>query len=281
MSLTSRIIFVTSMLLCAGLCAWAALAFGGPGVTVMWVLAALCVLVSVVVALIKSPGPEKLQNFRVEGAGEPTFRLVRVEEGTKGEIWQFVLGSSQCTLIRPDGIHATTFARKWAQIAIRLPGFVSGDLLGIVTEDWSPPADEGWITQGELLRAAKSIRSVNDRDTRYYWFSAPKDLIREIENYRRRTHAELGAEAAGPILIKARRYILSGAIGLTAGIVVLLFGIESFIRQDGGPTNRRTKTVALGIVISLIGLWRLAQGIGLQRQAGRVSRACGPSPPAG
>jgi len=276
-SLASRIIFVACMLPCAGLCAWAALAFGGPGETAMWVLAGLCVLVSVIVLLIKGPRQEKVPNLRVEGAREPTFRLTRSEKGANGEIWQLVLGNSQCTLIRPDGTNGTTFARKWVEFAIRLPGFVSGNLLGIVTEDWSPPDDERRITRGELLRAAKSVRRIDDRDTPYYWFSAPKELIQVIEDYRRRTQVELGAEAAGPLLIKARRCVLSGALGLTAGIGVLIFGIVSVLGQSGEPANGPPRSIGLGAVISLVGLWRLGQGIALQRQAGRVSRARGPS----
>jgi hypothetical protein len=281
MSLAARIIFVTSMLLCAALCTWAALAFGGPGETAMWVLAGLCVVVSVVVLLIKGPGTERLQSSRVEGAREPTFRLVGSEMGAHGKTWQLVLGDSQCTLIRPDGTPATTFPRKWVEIAIRSPGFVSGSLLGIVTEDWSPPDNERRMTPGELLRAARSIRRQDDRDTPYYWFSAPEDLIHAIEDYRRRTLVELGAEAAGPLLIKARRCILSGVIGMTAGIGILLFGIASLMGQGGGAADRGARTVGLGVAISLIGLWRLGRGIALQRQAWRVSRAGGPSLPSG
>jgi hypothetical protein len=273
MSVASRIIFVSAMLPCAGLCVWCALAFGGPGATAMWVLAALCVLVSVVVLLIKGPAQENPQNFRVEGAREPTFRL----SGADGEIWQLVLGDSECTLIRPDSTHATTFARKWAEIAIRLPGFVSGSHLEIVTEDWSPPDDERWITQGGILRAAKSVRHRDDRDTPYYAFSAPKDLIREIEDYQRRTRLELGAEVVGPLLIKARRCILNGVVGLTAGIGILLFGILSLMGQDGGATDGQRRALALGGVISVIGLWRLSHGIALYRRAGRVLREGGSS----
>ena len=87
--------------------------------------------------------PENLPHFRVETVREPTFRLVRSETAAKGEIWQLVLGNSQCTLIRPDRTRATSFARKWAEMTIRLPGFVKGELLGIVTEEWSPPDEDG------------------------------------------------------------------------------------------------------------------------------------------
>ena len=86
MSLASRIIFAISALLCASLCAWAALTFGEPATTPMWVMTAICVLVAVVVMLIRGPRPETLPHFRVETAREPTFRLVRSETGAKGEI---------------------------------------------------------------------------------------------------------------------------------------------------------------------------------------------------
>jgi len=278
MSLPSRIIFITSMLLCAGLCVWAALAFGGPAATTMWVLASLCGLVSAVVFLIKGPKLETLPHYRVEGARVPTFRLVRSEKGAKGEIWQLVLGDSQCELIRPDGTQATAFARKWAEMAIRLPGFVSGELLGIVTEDWSPPEYERAITPGDLLRAAKKIRHWDDRDTPYYWFAASKELIQEIEDYRGRTRALLGSEAAGPLRIKARRCILSGVIGLAAGTGLLLFGVVSLLGQDGREASSRAGPVGFGTVITLIALGRLAQGIALYRQAGQASREGGPTP---
>ena len=155
MSLPSRIIFATSMSLCAVLCIWAALAFGGPGATAMWVVAGVCILVSVVVMLLKSPRPKELANFRVERAREPTFRLLQAEKGGKDEIWQLVLGQTRCDLIRPDGTVATTFARKWAEMAIRLPGFVRGEHLGIVTEEWTPPDDRSGITVGEASTPPK------------------------------------------------------------------------------------------------------------------------------
>jgi hypothetical protein len=266
MSLASRIIFATSMSLCAVLCIWAALAFGGPGATAMWVVAGVCILVSVVAMLIKSPRSKALENFRVEGAREPTFRLIHAEKGGKDEIWQLVLGRTRCELIRPDGTVATTFARKWAEMAIRLPGFVRGEHLGIVTEDWTPPDDRSGITVGEVIHAAKNIRRWDDADAPYYWFSAPKELIREIEDYQRRTKTELGAaEAAGPIGIKARQVVLSGAVGLGVGLAVLPFGVMRFMEQDGQPGGGRVRLLALGAVISLIGLWRLGQGILLYR----------------
>jgi hypothetical protein len=108
---------------------------------------------------------------------------MRSERGANGEIWQRVLGDARRTLIRPDGTRATTFARKWADTAIRLPGFVSGELLGIVTEAWSPPDDERWLAPDALLQAAKSIRRTSDRDTPFYWFSPSTDLTRLIEDY--------------------------------------------------------------------------------------------------
>jgi hypothetical protein len=277
MSLASRIIFVSSMLAFAALCTWVALAYGGPAGPVMWGLSAACVGISVVVWLIKARPPKILENIRVEGAREPTFRLLGSDKGTKGKIWQLVLGNTQCTLIRPDGTRATTFARKWADTAIRLPGFVNGELLGIATEEWSPPDEERFITQDALFNAAKSIRRTSDRDTPYYWFSPSKELIREIEEYRRRTVAELGAEAAGPLLIKARQSILSGLVGLAAGIGLLIFRFMSAAEPAAAPAKSGEKVLTLGAIISLIGLWRIGQGIVLHRQAGRIAQEGGPS----
>jgi hypothetical protein len=272
MSLPTRIIFVSAMLACAALCAWAAVAFGGPGATVMWALTGGCILIAIVVWLIKARPPENLESIRVEGAPEPTFRLVRRDVGAAREIWQLVLGSSHCTLIRPDGTQATTFARKWADTAIRRPSFVSGELLGIVKEDWTPPDDTVGVTPGELFQAARTIRHVADRDIPCYWFSAPPDLLVEIDAYQRRTIVELGAEAAGPLRIKARRFVLSGGIGLVVGIGLLAYGAAALLGKGEAPADRRIRPIALGAVIALLGLWRLGQGFTVYRQAGRVSQ---------
>jgi hypothetical protein len=272
MSLTSKIIFVTSMLLCTALCIWVAVSFGGPGTTAMWCLAVSCIVVSAVVLLIKGPKQDSLPGFRVDGALEPTFRLARSELGAKNETWQLVLGSTQCTLIRPDRTNATSFARKWAPMAIRLPGFINGKYLGVVTEAWSPPRDDRAVNPGELMHAVKSIRSWDDRDTPYYWFAAPKELVGEIRGYFDRAADELGAEAAGPLQIKARRILLSGALGLAAGAAVLGFGIVAMAAPDRGDNDRRGRTIGLGVVLTLIGLWRLGQGIAVKREARRISQ---------
>jgi hypothetical protein len=116
------------------------------------------------------------------------------------------------------------------------------------------------------------IRHTGDRDTSpCYWFSTTKDLIREIEDYQARTRSELGPQAAGPLRIKARQCILSGVLGLIAGIGLLIFGIVSFMGPGEGPPAQRLRPVMLGALISLIGLWRLGQGIVLNAQAQRVS----------
>ena len=268
MSLPSRIIFVTSALLCAALCTWAALTFGEPASTPMWCFTAGCVVVAVVVWFIKARVRQELENIRVEGAREPTYRLVRSEKGAKGEIWQLVLGNAQCTLIHPDGTHASSFARKWADTAIRLPGFVSGELLGIVTEAWSPPDDDRWLAPDALRQAAKNIRHASDRDTPFYWFSPSTELTRVIDDYRQRTVAELGPEATGPLLINARRCIVSGAIGLAVGIGMLVFGIVNLGGQGLGQAKGPTRVLGFGIVVSVIGLCRLGQGFALYRKAG-------------
>ena len=115
---------------------------------------------------------------------------------------------------------------------------------------------------------------MDDRDTKYYWFKVPNELIQVIEDYLGRTRVELGAEAAGPLLIKARRAILSGVAGLVAGIGLLIFGIMNLMGQDGGGATRGGRPVGLGAVILAIGLWRVGQGIGAA-QTGRAALAIG------
>jgi hypothetical protein len=267
MSLASRIIFVASMLACAVLCAWAAISFGGPATTPMWGLAGLCVVISVVVWFLKAP--KELENVRVEGVLEPTFRLARFEPGARGEIWQLVLGNARVTLIRPDGTPATTFARKWAETAIALPGLVSGELLRVVREDWSPPDETHWLAE-DIVRAAKSIRRPEDRDTDYYWFSPSNEVIEQIEDYKRQTIAELGVEAAVPLRIKARQCILSGLAALGVGIGIVAFRFTSAPVQAVAPANSGTRALAFAGVITLIGVWRIGRGIGFYGRAGQV-----------
>jgi hypothetical protein len=278
MSLATRILFASSMLACAVLCGWAAVSFGGPATTPMWSLAGVCTLVAVVVWMIKAP--RELENVRVEGAREPTFRLRRSEPGVKGEIWQLVLGNTQCTLIRPDGTAATTFDRKWAETAITLPGFVSGEMLRIVKEDWSPPDEERPITH-DLAEAAKSLRHSSARAADYYWFSPSKEVNQEIEDYKKRSIAELGSEATGPLLIKARQCILSGLVGLAAGIALLVYRFMSTAGQAAAPGNSGGKAIAFAGVISLIGLWRIGQGIVHYSQARRIAGEVDASPRVG
>ena len=258
MSLATRILFASSMLACAALCGWAAVSFGGPATTAMWGMAAVCSIVAVVVWMIKAP--KELENVRVDGAREPTFRLRRSEPGVNREIWQLVLGNTQCKLIRPDGTPATTFDRKWAETAIMLPGFVSGEMLRIVKVDWLPPDEDRPLTH-DLVQAAKSIRPSSARDADYYWFSPSKEVIQEIEDYKKRTFTELGSEATGPLLIKARQCILSGLAGLSAGIGLLVYRFMSTAGQAAAPANSGGKAIALAGVITLIGVWRIGQGI--------------------
>jgi hypothetical protein len=272
MNLPTRILFASSALACAALCAWAAISFGGPATTTMWMISGGLVVVAIVIWLIKDRPPETLASIRVEGAREPTYRLERSEAGAKGEIWQLVLANSHCTLIRPDGAQSTSFARKWFDMAVHMPGFVSGEMLRIVKEDWTPPEDGSGITAGDLLHAARSIRRTADREADFYWFKAPNDLVTVIEEYRRRTFAELGAEVAGPLRIKARGILLTGGIGLVAGIALLAFGIMSAEARADAPATKRTRTIALGAVIAMIGLWRLGHGISVYRQSRQVSQ---------
>jgi hypothetical protein len=265
MSLASRILFAGSMLACAALCCWAAVSFGGPAATLMWGLAGVCTLIAVVVWLIK-PAKE-LENVRVEGAREPTFRLSRYGPGVKGEIWQLVLGKTQCRLIRPDGTPATAFDRKWAETAIRMPGFVSGDMLAIVKEDWSPPDEEHPFAH-DLAQAARSIqhmsghaRILSDHDEGFYWFSPSKELIQAIEEYKKLTFSALGSEASGPLLIKARQCVLSGLVGLAAGIALFVYRFMNGPAPAAIPGNRDARALAIAGMLTLFGVWRIGQGI--------------------
>ena len=65
--------------------------------------------------------------------------------------------------------------------------------------------------------------------------------------------------------IKARQAILSGAVGLGVGLAILPFGVMRFMEQDGQPGGGRVRLLVLAAFISLIGLWRLGQGILLNR----------------
>ncbi len=271
MSLPSRIMFVSAMLAVAALCVWVALSYGGPGTALMWGLTAACVGISIVVWFFKAPEPERLASIRVEGAIEPTYRLMPAEKGAKGEIWQLVLGKTQCALMRPNGERATSFARKWADAAIRLLGFVNGEFLGVVTEDWAPPDSERFLTPDALLKAGKSIRSWADRDTPYYWFVPSKELIQVIQDYKRHTLVELGAEAGDAVLVKARQFMLSGSVGLAAAMGLFIFNFAKASWQGQTPAILGSKPVALGGVIGAIGLWRLGQGVMLYRQTSKSS----------
>jgi hypothetical protein len=276
MSLVSRILFAGSMLACAALCGWAAVSFGGPAVMPMSIIGGICVVIAVVVWMIK--GAKELENVRVEGEREPTFRLKRSEPGFKEEIWQLVLGKTECKLMRPDGTPATTFARKWAETAIKLPGFVSGEMLRIVREDWSPPDAEHWLAR-DLTQAAKSlthaagdVRPHAHRYDEYYWFSPSKEVIEQIENYKKESVNELGIEAAAPLLIKARQCILTGLLGLAGGIGLFVYRFMTAEGLAAAPANSGTKAMAFAGVVSLIGVWRIGQGFLHYSHAGRIAR---------
>ena len=203
MSLPSRIIFATSLTICAALCVWVAVAFGGPSEQAMWILAVVCMLVSIGSLFLRDRKRKELPDFRVIDAPEPTYRLIHAESRGRDEIWQLVLGKTHCELIRPDGTRASRFPRSWAELGIRLPGFVSGEHLGVATEEWSPAEDDRHdVATGDILDAAKKITQWGAADIPCFWFLAPKPLIREIESYRKQTRIQSGSEVARPIRIK-------------------------------------------------------------------------------
>lgn len=274
MNLASKFIFAATLLPCGGLCVWAAIAFGGPGTTMMWAFAAIAFAVVVGVWLIPSPRPGGDVPVRVEGAAEPTFHLVRDEPGAKGEVWKLRLGRESFSLIRPEGAIATTRPRAWAILAIQRPGFVKGDLLGVATEAWSPPEGEGWLSPGTLAQDARSIRSFDDRDgVPCYWFQAPRELVDEVNLYLEETPREAGSEVAAPLLIKARRGIRLGLIGLIIGIAIVAFGIAmpQQAQPRPGAQDPRVRTIALGAIISVVGFARLVGGLRSRAEAIRYT----------
>ena len=161
-----------------------------------------------------------------------------------------------------------------------MPGFVSGEMLRIVKEVWSPPDEVRPITH-DLAQAARSIRPSSARDAEYYWFSPSKEVIQEIEDYKKRTFAELGSEATGPLLIKARQCILSGLVGLVAGIALLVCRFMSTAGQAAAPGNSGGKAIEFAGAISLNGIWRIGQGIVHHTQARRIASEVGTSPRVG
>lgn len=272
MSLQSKILFAAILLPCAGLCVWAALAFGGPAASMMWIFAAIAAGVVGIVAMIPRPRPGASVPFRVEGAAEPTFRLVRAD--IRGQVWQLVLGRDAFTLVRPDETVATHLPRAWALLAIRRPGFVRGEWLGVAKESWSPPEDERWITAEALVHGVRTVRRFDDAgDVPYYWFEAPPELVGEIDRYLGQTPAEAGPAAAAPLRVRAKQALAGGLIGLVVGGGLLALGLSTPARpqpQQPGRTDPRVKTIALGGLISLVALARIGQGLLAHRRAGRL-----------
>jgi hypothetical protein len=279
MSLPSRIIFAASMATCAALCIWVALAWGGPSERSMWILAVLCVAGALAVLVFRGRTRNEVVDFRVENAPTPTFRLINAESKEQ-EVWQLVLGETHCELIRPDGSLESRFRRSWAEIAIQLPGFVSGEHLGIATADWSGPEEnEREVSPGEVLGAAKRVARWGDSEVPRHWFLAPKGLIREITDYRKQSLAQSGSEVARPIRLKARRDLASGILGLFIGGAILGFGVTQFLKSRArpnpngqAPNRNRTRLPALGGFILFLALWRLGRGVALSRQAARLDR---------
>ncbi len=272
MNLPSKILFAAALLPISALCVWVALAFGGPGTTVMWTLAAITFAVVVGIWLIPAPRPGGEVPVRVEGAAEPTFHLVRNEPGAKGEVWKLRLGRESFSLIRPDGTVATTQPRAWALLAIQRPGFVKGELLGVATEQWSPPDDKGWLSPGSLAQDARSIRKFDDRDgVMCYWFQAPRELVHEVGLYLDQTPSEVGSGIAAPLMIKARRGLRLGLIGLVIGVGITTFGISMTPQAPRRPGDQdpRVRTIALGAIIAIVGFARIISGLRSQSQARR------------
>ena len=270
MSLQSKILFAAVLLPCAGLCIWAALAFGGPGATMMWIFAAIAAGVVGVVALIPRPRPGGDVPLRVEGATEPTYRLVRAD--VRGEVWQLVLGHEAFTLIRPDESVATHLPRAWALLAIRRPGFVRGEWLGVARESWSPPEEGRGISVEALVHGVRTVRRFDDAgDVPFYWFEAPPELVVEIDRYLGQTPAEVGPAAAAPLRARAKQTVVGGLIGLVVGVALLAFGLASPSQaQPPGRTDPRIKTIVMGSLISAVALARLAQGLLAHRGARRL-----------
>ncbi len=274
MNLPSKIIFAATLLPCSGLCVWAAIAFGGPGATMMWAFAAIAFLVVLGVWLIPSPRPGGDVPVRVDGAAEPTFHLIRDEPGAKGEVWKLRLGRESFSLLRPDGTVATTRPRAWAILAIQRPGFIKGALLGVAREEWSPPENEGWISTANLAQDARSIRSFADRDgVPCYWFQSPRELAREVGLYVEKTPHEVGPGVAAPLRIKARRGIRLGLIGLVIGLAIAAFGIAMPRNPQPRPgaQDPRVRIIALGVITSIIGSVRIVGGLRSRGEARRHS----------
>jgi hypothetical protein len=223
------------------------------------VFAAVCAAVGVAILLVKDPKRYEVEALRVEGAREPTYRLTRVDKGAKGEIWQLVLGQTECTLVRPDGSGATHFARQWAPLAIQLPGFVEGADLLIVQESWSPPEDESWASAGQLISDVRRVSQWGpDRNAPYYHFHGDKRLVPVIQEYVHQSSYVVGAGASQSFRIQGRRSLRGGAIGVAVGVPLVLYGAWV---AGSGPGNSFPRILGLGIVISLIGAGRIVNGI--------------------
>ena len=218
----------------------------------MWILAVVCTLVSVGSLFLRGPKQKELPDFRVAGAAEPTFRLIHADSKGSEEIWQLILGKAHCELIRNDGTVASRFPRSWAEIAIRLPGFVAGEHLAVATEKWSPPGAEPDATIGEIVGAATKLTRWGTVDIPCYWFVAPEPVVREIKSYQRQTRLEHGSAVATPIRIKARRDLLTGTVGLLFGVPILVIGIDQLIdstrqrRPNAVPPDRNRAVAGAG-----------------------------------
>ncbi len=237
----------------------------------MWAFAAVALLVVVGVWLIPSPRPGGDVPVRVEGAAEPTFRMVRDELGVKGEVWTLRLGRESFSLIRPDGTVASPRPRAWAILAIQRPGFVKGALLGVAREEWSPSEDEAPLSARKLAQDARSIQVLDDRDgVPCYWFQAPRELAEEVGLYVDETPREAGAEVSAPLLFKARRGLRLGVMGTISGVAIVTVGMTLPRRPPGQPGGQdRVRTMTVGAMITVVGVVRVVSGLRFKGEAGR------------
>lgn len=228
----------------------------------MAVIGVCCAIPAVVIFFI--PGPRKLPtpDLQVEGTKEPTYRLVSVDSATKGEIWNLVLGPSECVLFDSGGSELVRFDRKIAEEAIKLPGFTRAPYLGIVKNASSFSANPSSATGGQLLSELRSIRGARDRNVPYFWFHPDKRLIPIVEQYIAETTAVVGGEAVAWARSRAISTLRTGLIGLAIGLAILGYGI-GFSEDRPGPSNPKPRTITLGGVITLLGAWRA--GIGFKR----------------
>jgi len=228
----------------------------------MAVIGACCGIPAIVVFFL--PGPRKFQlpDLQVPGATEPTYRLVSIDSGTKGEFWNLVLGRLECTLSDSGGSEVVRFDRKMAEDAIKLPGFTRSEHLGIAQQISSFSANPGSGTGAQLLSELRAIRSTRDRDVPYYWFYPDKRLIPILVQYIGKTPAVLGGEAVAWARRRAVSTLRTGFIGLAIGLAMLGYGV-GFAENQPGPRDPKVRTIALGGIIALVGAWRA--GLGFKR----------------